>query len=124
MMSALFSIDPCSLIGSLAHYVGKGRVRSGAQYALLVKNIVSAESSGKRDEATGEATKQIASDLISRDAVTNGMTSVTLKLFGERIGPLLVRAASPAYAAADGLNDGLAMSTFRLLYIGKSLRYL
>jgi hypothetical protein len=84
---------------------GLTHLLSGAQYAVLTKNIVSAESPAKRDEATGEALKQIASDVIHRDAVKNGMTEVSLRLFGERVGPLLVRAAAPAMAAGGIIFD-------------------
>ena len=91
--------DTQSVLHGLTH------IMSGAQYAVLVKNIVSAEGPGKRDEATGEALKQIASDALHRDAVTNGITEVSLRLFGERVGPLLVRAAAPTFAAGGILLD-------------------
>ncbi len=67
---------------------------TGGQYFILAKNVASAESSGKRDEAWGELLKQATGDVLRSDLVKEGMTTVAPRLFGERVGLLLVGAAS------------------------------
>jgi hypothetical protein len=61
---------------------------------VIVKSIVSAESQGKRDEAEGELTKQIVSDVVPKDFIKDGATKVTIRLFEERVAPYLVEGAS------------------------------
>lgn len=84
---------------------GVNRLITGGQYAVIVKNIVSAESQGKRDEAEGELIKQIASDVIPKDFIKEGATKVTVRLFGERVAPYLVEGASATISAGAIILD-------------------
>jgi hypothetical protein len=73
---------------------GLSRLITGGQYAVIIKHIWSAESQGKRDEAEGELIKQIVSDVIPKDLIKDGATTVAIRLFGERVAPYLVKGAS------------------------------
>ncbi|MGA9041334.1 MAG: hypothetical protein WB421_12420 [Terriglobales bacterium] len=78
---------------------------TGGQYVVLLKEIASADSSGKRDEAWGDLVRQASSDLLHTDLAKEGMTKIAPRLFGERIGLMLAGAAEASFASGAILLD-------------------
>jgi hypothetical protein len=78
---------------------------TGGQYVVLLKDIASADSSGKRDEAWGDLVRQASSDLLHTDLAKDGMTKIAPRLFGERIGLMLAGAAEASFASGAILLD-------------------
>jgi hypothetical protein len=78
---------------------------TGGQYVVLLKEVASADSSGKRDEAWGDLVRQASSDLLHSDLVKDGMTKVAPRLFGERIGLMLAGAAEASFTSGAILLD-------------------
>jgi hypothetical protein len=91
--------DTKSVLNTLNGFV------TGGQYVVLLKEIASADSSGKRDEAWGDLVRQASSDLLHSDLAKDGMTKVAPRLFGERIGLMLAGAAESSFASGAILLD-------------------
>lgn len=79
--------DTRSLIGTLATFVSTG------QYAVLVKNVITADSPNRQNEAGAELAKQAVGDVLRSDLVKEGMKTVAPRLFGERVGLFLAGVA-------------------------------
>jgi hypothetical protein len=88
--------DTKSLIQSLSSFVTAG------QYAILIKNVYSAETPAQREQAEGEVGKQIVSDALRTDLVNEGIKTVAPRVFGKTVG-LVVAGAAPLAIESGGI---------------------
>jgi len=92
--------DTSSLVRTL------DRFRSGGEYLVLLKDIATVESQGKKDEAWGNLVSHAGGDVLHTDLVKEGVTRVATRLFGEEVGLLL---AGVAGVTAEG--GGIALES-------------
>jgi riboflavin biosynthesis pyrimidine reductase len=90
-----------SLLNSIAGFATK------AQYAILFKNVIYAETPAKEEEALGEVGKQIAGDVLRSDLVNEGIKTVAPRLFGKSVGLVLAGAAPLAIESGGILLDSV-----------------